>query len=124
MKDRIARAKALLDLAEMVSNDADFGVLFVQGGPNGVLSASCAAMLDMAYRIPGEEKDDRPSIIQFVGKKRMIDHSDVIGSLRKLDLGSVAIVESDNVEEDAERLRIAAPVIFKGNSVLVATCHS
>ena len=122
MKERITRAKALLDLASLVSTDADVGVLFVRNGPNGVLSASCASILEMQYRVEGEDASTRPSVIQFItgldaqGGFRLSD------TVRDAAKGSVVLMQSSQVEQDAEIAR--GLLADSGRRVLVATCHS
>ena len=123
MKDRIARTKALLDFAQLVSSDADVGILFVQGGPNGVLCASCASILDMDYRIEDVNTPQRAAIIQMIGNLNAQNAFRIVEAARDAVKSSVIIIESAQVEEDAERIRdlIAG---LRDRDVIVATCHS
>lgn len=122
MKDRITKTKAILDLAQNISQDADVGILLVSSGLNGVLSAGCASILEMAYRNEGEEAGGRPSIIQFVAKMNAQTAFLVVDAARDAAKGSLIVVESDKVEIDAEVLREL--VANTDRHVLVSTCHS
>ena len=122
MKDRITRAKALLNLASMVSKDADVGVLFVRNGPNGVLSASCASILEMQYRLEGEDDSKRPAVIQFITSLDAQGSFLLSNTVQDAAKGSVVIMQSAQVEQDAD---IARGLLADcGRNVLVATCHS
>jgi len=122
MKDRIARAKALLDFASMISTEADIGVLFVQGGPNGIMSASCSWILEMQYRNEGEDASTRPSIIQFVTGLDAQGGFLLSETVRDAAKGSVIVMQSEQVEQDADTAR--GLLADCGRRVLVATCHS
>lgn len=122
MKDRITRAKALLDLASMISADADVGVLFVQDGPNGVLSASCASILEMQYQVEGQDASPRPSIIQFINGLDAQSSFLLSNTVRDAAKGSVVIMQSTQVEQDADITR--SLLADCGRHVLVTTCHS
>ena len=122
MKERITRAKALLDLASMVTTDADVGVLFVQNGPNGILSGSCASILGMQYRLEGEDASSRPAIIQFINTLDAQSSFLLSNTVREAAKGSVVIIQSSQVEEDADATRNL--LADCGRRVLVATCHS
>ena len=122
MKDRITRAKALLDLASMVSTEAEVGVLFVRNGSNGVLSASCASILEMQYRLEGEDASARPAVIQFINGLDAQSSFLLSNTVRDAAKGSVVLMQSTQVEQDAD---IARDLLSDcGRRVLVATCHS
>lgn len=122
MKERITRAKALLDLASMVSTEAEVGVLFVRNGPNGVLSASCASILEMQYRLEGEDASARPAVIQFINGLDAQSSFLLSNTVRDAAKGSVVLMQSTQVEQDAD---IARDLLSDcGRRVLVATCHS
>lgn len=123
MKDRITRAKALLDLAQLISSDADIGILVVAGGPNGVISASVASILDIDFRLEGEDASKRPAIIPFVGKIDGQRAFQIVDAARDAAAGSILIVQSEKVERDAEILREFVANL-KNRQVIVATCHS
>lgn len=122
MKDRITRAKALLDLASLVMTDANIGILFVRNGPNGIVAASCASILNMDYRLEGENASKRPAIIQFIGDLDAQSAYRIVDAARDAAEGSVIIVQTSKVENDADNMRAFVSGI--GRSVLVTTCHS
>lgn len=123
MKDRITRAKALLDLAQLISGDADVGILVAAGGPNGVISASAASILDIDFRLEGEDASKRPAVIPFVGKVNSQRAFQIVDAARDAAKGSILVVQSEKVEIDAEILRELVANL-DGRQVLVTTCHS
>lgn len=123
MKDRITRAKALFDLAQLVSSDADVGILVVEGGPNGVISASAASILDFDFRVEGEDASKRPAVIAFVSKMSGQLAFQIVDVARDAAKGSILIVQSEKVEIDAEILRELV-IHLDNRQVIVATCHS
>ncbi len=134
MKDRITRTKALLDFTQLVQFDCislipdedggqsesrpHAGVLIVKGGPNGMLIASCAAILGMTYRLWGEHITSEPTLMQLIGGAEEIGEA-----LMSVAVGSIIIVNAENVEEYASDLRDYLEAHCEGNH-LVATCHS
>jgi len=126
MKDRITRAKAILDLAYTVDKECMIGVLIVANGPNGTLSASCASLLGYAYRIVGETPGPRPCVMQALRLKSVAELGNLFfnatSGIPDLANGSVVLIQADEVEEYAGYLR---DVLLKKNvRYLVATCHS
>lgn len=124
MKNRIARTKAILDLAQLAQSENSIGVLLAAGGPNGVISAGCASILNMHYTIYGEDPRRGRCIMSAPKVKAIYDLRHILSTpdLAGLDAGSVIVIEMENVEEGANFIRnsLASPSLLP---FLVTTCH-
>ena len=124
MKSRVERTKTILDLALAAEDIDSIGVILMAGGPNGVISAACASVLEIHYRIHGEEPREDRCIVSAPKAKAIYDLHHILSTpdLASLQPGSVVVIEMEHVEVGAEFIRntLSSP----GLPFLVATCHS
>ena len=123
IKSRIARTKAILDLAISAADIGSIGIMLMTGGPNGVISAACANILEMPFRTLGEDPQQKSCIVAATKAPATYDLRFMLAApdIAGLAAGSVIVIQIDDAEEGAQFVRsLTSP----GLPFLVATCHS